>query len=153
MNWLRSIKEQRGFTLLELLIVIAIIAILASTVVANLNSARNKANDAKVRSELKSVDQAIQVYISTNKATDLAGGWTSLIAPTGKLVPTYLPKAPVHPGAKSGYVGYYYKGTVTNASDALDYTLAGKLVDSTKPCFVIKNGSAEDGDCPSGSGL
>ena len=40
-------KIQKGFTLIELLVVISIIGLLASGVLASLNSARMKARDAK----------------------------------------------------------------------------------------------------------
>lgn len=53
---------KRGFTLIELLVVIAIIALLSTVVLASLNSARTKANDAKVRSDMAQVRTALQFY-------------------------------------------------------------------------------------------
>ena len=48
-------KNQKGFTLIELLVVIAIIGLLSSLAVVSLSSARNKANDARIKSDLSQV--------------------------------------------------------------------------------------------------
>lgn len=56
----------RGFTLIELLVVIAIIGLLSSIVLASLNTARGRARDAEVRSELRQIQIAIQLYFTQN---------------------------------------------------------------------------------------
>jgi prepilin-type N-terminal cleavage/methylation domain-containing protein len=56
-------KRQQGFTLIELLVVIAIIGILSSVVLASLNTARDKGEDAAVKSNLNNIRaQAELVY-------------------------------------------------------------------------------------------
>ena len=53
---------RRGFTLIELLVVIAIIGILSSVVLASLNTARSKGTDAKIQSEIRSIQVNAEIF-------------------------------------------------------------------------------------------
>ena len=57
-------KKQQGFTLIELLVVIAIIGILSAVVLASLNTARSKGNDAAVKANLASVATQAALYVT-----------------------------------------------------------------------------------------
>jgi type IV pilus assembly protein PilA len=57
-------KNQKGFTLVELLIVIAIIGILAAIAIPQFSSYRAKAFMAAVKSDSKNAYTALQAYIS-----------------------------------------------------------------------------------------
>src|SRR3989344_4746470 len=54
--------NQKGFTLIELLVVITIIAILVGVAAASYTKAQQKARDGKRKSDLKAVQQALELY-------------------------------------------------------------------------------------------
>ncbi len=56
----------KGFTLLELLVVVAIIGIMAAVVVAALTSARSKGGDAGVKSNLRNAISQGEIFYNTN---------------------------------------------------------------------------------------
>jgi len=64
----------QGFTLIELLVVIAIIGILSSVVLASLNSARAKGQDAARMADVKSLKTAMEMYYNDNGGYPTSNG-------------------------------------------------------------------------------
>lgn len=55
-------RERTGFTLLELMVVMAVIGMLAAMIFPNLGRARTRARTAKALSELKTIELALMEY-------------------------------------------------------------------------------------------
>lgn len=161
---LRKMRSQKGFTLLELLVVVAIIAILATLILANLNRARKQAQDAKVQSEVKAISDAVQLYqtsnfddptkltlISTSGATVAAkdSPTPAALAPLKSSPDPLLKVIPTHPlTTASPAVNYKYKSDTTTG---FTYTVAGDLISKTG-CYMITDGvvdtAAASSACP-----
>jgi prepilin-type N-terminal cleavage/methylation domain-containing protein/prepilin-type processing-associated H-X9-DG protein len=83
-----SSARNRGFTLAELLIVIAIIAVLISILLPTLGAARRAANSAKCLASLRDLGLAFQQYAQENKR---AFPIVEYSPPTSYIVPTGFP--------------------------------------------------------------
>jgi len=74
-----------GFTLVELLVVIGIIALLISILLPSLSKARETANRAKCASNLRQIGQAMQLYANENNYAFPRGMYAGAVALQGKL--------------------------------------------------------------------
>ena len=57
-----TMRSQRGFTLIEVVVAAALIGILATMLMPSLSGANDRVKNAKLSNDLAAIDQAIQVY-------------------------------------------------------------------------------------------
>ena len=85
-------KGPQAFTLVEIMIVVAIIALLASIAVPGFMRARKRSQATRVINELRLIDNALDLYaIETNKSTGNpvnVADWTKFLKPGTNLYVT-----------------------------------------------------------------
>jgi prepilin-type N-terminal cleavage/methylation domain-containing protein len=96
-NMLKTINKRRGgFTLVEIMIVVAIIALLAAIAVPGFLRARKRSQASRILNDLRMIDSAVDQYaIETNRKTNdpvVVADWTnylkkgSILYNTGKSI-------------------------------------------------------------------
>lgn len=96
---MKHIRNEKGFTLIELMVVILIIGILVAIAIPVFNSARDSANERSCQANLRTLDGAIQTWRAGNTGAWPANGTEAEAA----LVPDYVKEMPVCPSDDDSY--------------------------------------------------
>lgn len=126
-----------GFTLIEILVVIAIIGSLSALLLPNYMEARMRARDTQRKNDLKAIQKALEIYkLDNDQKYPLTAAFPDpgerFAHPTNN-ASVYMKSIPKDPVTLDGY-------EYTSASD-LDYTL----------CACLENTADKEGvdaDCP-----
>ncbi len=118
-----------GFTIVELLIVIVVIAILAAITIVAYNGVQQQANVSKSLSDLSNINKLIQLYHAENGVYPISpgAGWSGIskqvdfvpgIVPkyAAKIGQTSMPNIPLCYGSSNTIAAYMYRSTA-NGSD------------------------------------
>jgi len=101
--------KQRGFTIVELLIVIVVIAILAAISIVAYNGIQGRARDSQREQDVKTIVKALELYYIDNGqyppgsgSTSLNAAWSATVDSSWSnlssiLVPKYISKLPNEP--------------------------------------------------------
>ena len=117
MNKMRKMKNKKGFTLMEMLIVVAIIAILIAIAIPTFASSLNKARVATDEANIRSGYAAVMTDVLTDENYSVEGGTAVKASTTGTTPATFTLKK---------------DGTVSTTAGDDAYTTQGKPSDNVE---------------------
>ena len=138
-------KSNKGFSLVELLIVVAIILVIAAIAIPNLLQARISANESSAAGSLRTMGSAEAAYFAAYPAVGYSADIASLGGPasctpsptTAGLIDSSLSSA--IPGG-AGKSGYYFLATGVMTGGATTYTA---YVVGAAPIVVNRTGNRD----------
>jgi len=146
--------KQKGFTLIELMLVIGIITLLSSVLFYNVTEAKKKAEDAAMKVETDQVKKAITLYKEDNgfvpyntnasgaqiyKEEKTAGETSDYEKIMGKLVPQYISEIPHSPSGTSYAYGYNDDYTSGLFMATLNYEEKNNKSGSNNSCGFVES--------------
>lgn len=109
-----------GFTLIELIVVIAVVGVLATVITSYLGAARNRGNDSRRVSDVKQIQSALELYYSNHQSYPVT---LNLLIADGDIA-----SIPTPPKGLTGEITYKYSA-LGAGSDCNSYHLGVTLDD------------------------
>ncbi len=140
-----TIEYRKGFTLIEILIVVAIIAILASIVIVGLGPAQQSGRDARRLSDIQGIQNGLELYYQKcgfypnaidnttacpgDTSNDFPGMVTAVVGSGVIASASNIPNDPSYP-----HQSYFY-----GSPDGTSYTLGATLENQNNSVFTNYN--------------
>ena len=110
-------KNTSGFTIVELLIVIVVIAILAAISIVAYTGIQQRARDSERKAELQTIAKAVEMYYAANGNYPMSSGWCTQISNTTSgydvafrnELSEFLPQVPYDPSYQDTPQAYFYR--------------------------------------------
>ena len=147
--------KKRGFTMVELIIVVAVIAILASIIIPKMSGARDKAKLAGCKTNMKHISIAFELYANDNQGCYQPSDYATLDSSHSLVAGNYLKRTPMCPGAGSQETYSYYVNSQEATLPAHRWYLiycratpsrhAALGLDANRPAYHSAKGIIENG--------
>lgn len=137
--------NRKGFTLVEIMIVVAIIGLLAAIAIPNLLRARLNANESAAKGSLRTLSTAMESY----RAAQATPSYPLLLTDLSGATPPYIDSV-LAGGVKQGYNfvhAFIDANTYTVAADPITDNVTGVNLFCVDHTGVIFNGTAGGTEC------
>lgn len=122
-------RKDQGFTIVELLIVVVVIAILAAITIVSYNGITTRANSAAAKASAATAQKKLELYASDSTAGTYPTTWAALSADSSKSY--FLPSN-----------GLTFKTSAPNSTDStntIQYLICGRASSGTSPVAAPAN--------------
>jgi general secretion pathway protein G len=125
----RSHKKNSGFTILEILVVVAIIAILTTLGMVSYTQVNKRARDGKRRADLEQVRSALVLYRVDNGSYPSSITWSTMSP-----IQSYISGTTVRDPQPSPYPQYEY-----TSSSGISFSVCATLEATTPSSYCLTN--------------
>jgi type IV pilus assembly protein PilA len=144
----RGVKGERGFTLVELLLVILIIGIMAAISIPSFLNQRGKAYDAAAKSNVVNAQGTEEIYATDNNGSYASDTLSATDIGSLASIEPSLKSAPYVTATANGTAGYTLVTTAESTGDV--FTLVNSHGVVTKTC-TVGSGPGNQGGCVGGT--
>lgn len=129
-------KNQRGFTLLEMMVVVAIIAILAGILIPNFTRARAQAGMSACMANEKTIATALELYYTDNQKYPASANVDATFV---KTMNGYMNQIPIDPTAGAAA---YYQYALSSSGGVISYAITCPGTHDPATLMALTGGAA-----------